>query len=230
LEAATCGTWSGAGAGTTLANGLVRRSFGLEKKLAAAAFQSFRGMMINELTLNLNSRQIITGALAVMGVTGLAGAATIDTAGGVDAPGTGRILAASTNVANINEGGAPIATGVKSLRLNINNNLRFNDAIGNLYPDAIGMGECVISGTVVVYFKDNALLTKFQNHTASALTFDMIYDNAGTPTGYHVNLPKVQYSDGNADVSGKNSDLMQTLNFQAIADPGAFLMQISRLP
>lgn len=350
LEAFMFAAWSGAGAGTFLRNGVTRFSYLFERKAAAAAFHQFYGMMANELTLNITSRQIITGtagfigylgghsqgsldatkatgyltfagnavagetvtigtrvytwattpttvanqvkvgASAAISLTNLIAAINLTAGAGslygslttindqvtafddvgdmmkitaiqagteahaivttetmtnaswgggvmsggvaatVTAPGTGKIFTASVNVAAVTEGGAALTSAIKSLKLNINNNLRGNDAVGKKGLDEVGLGECTITGEMQCYFRDNALFQKFFDHTNSSLVFDVTFNNAGVTTGYRFTLPAISFSDANPNVPGKNSDVMIPLNFQAVAAPGAYLMEILRIP
>jgi hypothetical protein len=228
LEAALFGVFD---EDDVLTNGLAERSFLLEKRLASETFQQFRGMMVNELTLTIAARQIITGSLAFMGIQGEVTAASLDAGGvaGIEAAGTGRIFTASANVANITEGGVALATGVRSIRLNVNNNLRADEVVGKLGADDIGVGECTLTGTVEVFFKDRALLEHFHNHEETSLGFRVAYLQGADPIGYDFTLPRVQFSEGNVPVGGKNAPLVQTLNFQAIANPGQHLIQIAKV-
>lgn len=70
LEAALMGVWADVGGVQTLRNGVTRYSYLLEKQITPTALVSFRGMMLDTLTLNLASRKIITGTAAFMGKTG----------------------------------------------------------------------------------------------------------------------------------------------------------------
>lgn len=71
-----------------LINGTLRKSFLLEKKLATAAYQSFPGCMVDQLSLTLQSKQIITGQLQFIGLQGVSAAASLNTSGGSYATGT----------------------------------------------------------------------------------------------------------------------------------------------
>lgn len=223
MESALFGTWANVGAVPTLINGVTPTSFILEKKLAAASFVSFLGCMVDQFSMNLTSRQIITGSLSFIGLQGVAAGATIDTSGIVAPAGTGPILSASANVGTLTVAGVA-QTSVKSLSFTVNNNLRGNDVISKKTIDEIGTGECGVTGKMEAYFRDDTLLAQFIAHTAVALVVEMSRVPAGAATGdtigYRFTFGKVRWTKGMPMVSGKNTDVMLPLEFDAEATDG----------
>lgn len=149
------------------------------------------------------------------------GAATLLTGAALDAATTGPILSASANVGSITEGGSALSS-IKNLSLTISSNLRGNDVIGQKTIDQVGVGSISVTGKVDAYFRSKALLDKFIDHTATAIVFEVSREASGAVSGdhigYRVTLPRVKYGKGTPMATGKDSDIMQPLEFEAEAD------------
>jgi len=108
------------------------------------------------------------------------------------------------------------------LSFTLNNNLRsqkgFSTATTN-YPDVdakgIGFGRREVTGNMNAYFDGLTLYNKFIN--GDAISFSFVLSD-GDGNGYCVTFPKVKFSQGNVQVQGNNSDVMQALQWQAIKD------------
>lgn len=223
LEAALASAFSG----TTLINGTTRPAFTIEKKFTLAAtssFMTFRDMCVDQMTLNLTAKQIVTGQFSFLGTTVTEGTATTDTSGTYTEPGTGLLLSASANVANVEADGDAI-TAVKSLTLTVANNLRTKDVIGKEEADDIGQGSFSVTGRLDAYFNDRTLLGKFIDHSGVEIKFDLTREAAdaqvGDLIGYRFTLPRVRFTKGNPTVPGQNQDIMLPLEFAAELSDGA---------
>lgn len=223
LEAALFGTFALVGAVPTLFNGVTRKSFTLEEKFTTTAFMSYTGNTIDQMTLTLNSRQIITGQFAFLGKKGASAGATIDTSGIVAEAGTGPILTASTHVANLLVGGAPMASA-KTLSLTVANNVRANDVIGSKYMEEQGVGSFAVTGKMDAYFRDATLLAAFLAHDTSAISFEVSREPVGAVsgdhTGYRFTLGRLRFTKGVPSITGKDTDVMLPIEFDCEAFPG----------
>jgi hypothetical protein len=145
---------------------------------------------------------------------------------------TGLILTSSVNVGNILEGGA-VVSGLKNLSLTVNNNLRGNDEIGRIDIGEVGLGVCAVSGKVDAYFRDRALLTKFIQHSASSLSFEVSRvapgQVAGDHIGYRFSIPKLRWTKGMPTTPGQNADIMLPLEFEAEVGDGGYTVQVEKL-
>lgn len=201
--------------GKVVRNGTTKMSFLLEKRfLDISKFQYFKGMRVGQMSMNVASKQVITGAFSFMGSEGIPSATTIGNASST-AKSSDQIINATTNIGTLLEGGSAIATGIKSIDFTVNNNLRALDGIGSRGPLDINQGSMMIEGTMQAYFEDLTLLNKFYNHTSSS--FSMRLTDAGGKVMI-VTFPKMYYSDGNPPASGINTDVLLPLKFQAIYD------------
>jgi len=192
-------------------NGKTRRSFFIEKNFTDMAKSvGYAGMMIDEFSLDITSRKLITGSMSFIGAKayqngGFTVATRTDT--------SGNVLSASNNVGAIKCGSG--TADVKSLKLKIKNNLRGQDAVASASNTGIGVGRCEVTGTLEVYFSSMALYDSIVAHETVSLI-------VGLTLGKYClafYLPAIKLLKGNPNVSGVNSDLMLPIEFQAKRDP-----------
>ena len=200
-----------------LANGTTQRSFSLERSNAdLTQFTVFRGMTPSTLSLSIKPGAVLTGSMEFMGKDG-ARAATTYMPGTTTASLTGAVYNGVSNIANILEGGAAITTtAITAFDLNVNNNLRGQQAIGTLGYVGIGNGVCAVTGSISMYFADGTYYDKFLAASASSLSLRV--QNGAGGEGYVLTLPNIKYTDGSYPTPGINQDIMVTLPFQALRD------------
>ena len=184
-------------ASSRISNGSTQRSYTLEKgMLDVGQFFSYRGMNVDKLSLSFSSGAIVTGTLDFMGKDSVR-SNTTTLPGTPIASAAYDVVNAVTGVGNVLENGAALAgTFIKSLKLNLGNKLRAQDAIGVLGSAAVVPGTIEVTGEMEVYLADGTMYDKFINNTASSVVWSM-KDNAGN--GYAITLPKVKYSDAKAE-------------------------------
>lgn len=199
-----------------LANGTTQRSFTIEKALEdVTQFFAYRGMNASKLSLSFQSGAIVTGSLDFMGKDSLRDTTTT-LPGTPIASETYDVVNAVSGVGNILENGSPLSgTFIKSLKFDLDNKLRGQDAIGVLGNAAIAPGTLEVKGEMEVYLSDGALYDKFVNNTASSIIWSM-KDGAGN--GYALTLPKVKYSDAKVQAGGLDQDVMLSMPFTALMD------------
>lgn len=204
-------------AGKTIVNGVTPSSFLVEKKLKTGSFMSYGGVMLDTMTLNLNSRQIITGSITTIGKDATPSTTTLENGAGdpAEAP-TEPVMSASVHVGTVEENGVALADALKTLTLVVANNLRGNDAISFKSIFEVGIGECSVSGTMNAYFATHALLQRFIDHDTTSVRFVMT-DTAGNSLVF--TMPAVKLGGGNISIEGKNTDIMLPLEWQAIREP-----------
>lgn len=152
--------------------------------------------------------------------------------GTYEAAGTGLILSASVNVGALEIDGSPTAS-LRSLTINVANNLRANDVIGQKEMEEVGMGEFGVSGSLTAYFRNRTLLDNFVDHEYVSLSFELTR-NPESPTdgdlvGYRFTLPKVIFTKGSVDIPGKNTDITLPLDYMAHVGVDGYTMKIEKL-
>lgn len=199
-----------------LANGTTQRSFTIEKgMLDVDQYFAYRGMNASKLSLSFASGAIVTGVLEFMGKDSVRADATT-LPGAPIASATFDIMNAVSGVGNVLENGTPLSgTFIKSLKLNLDNKLRAQDAIGVLGAAGVAPGTIEVTGEMEVYLADGTMYDKFINNTASSVIWSM-KDGAGN--GYALTLPKVKYSDAKVQAGGLDQDVMLSMPFTGLMD------------
>lgn len=152
------------------------------------------------------------------------GTATV--AGSTTAASSNDSMTASLNVGNIVEGGTALATAIKSISLDLNNNTRALMGVGSAAAIGINLGSLALTGRVEAYFEDQTLLTKVINHTSSALEFRLT-DTAGNVMVF--TLSQLRWS-GHPQNPGIDQDVMLPLDFSCEREPtNNLMMQVDSL-
>lgn len=199
---------------STLTNGVVEKSFTLEKNMSdATQFFAFAGCRMGTLSLAIASRQKVTGTFGVMGKSGVLAAVTAGSGAYTAAP-TNEILNASANVGKLLEGGALLGAGifVQTLEVTYDANLRVVDGVGQADAVAIGLGRFVCTGTVTALFEDEVLFDKYLNSTDSSLAV-VLTDPAGN--SMVVSFPAITYTNGDVIGSGNDNEVVASLEWEA---------------
>lgn len=207
---------------STVANGAsLARSFTLEYAMTDInQFLPFRGMRANSMDLSLDVGSIITGSFGFLGQghDGMVGATTLP--GSPVASQSLEVMNSVADVGAIYENGSSVLGGsssfIKSVKLNIANNMRAQKAIGIFGNAGIGLGELAITGSMDIYVENASYYNKWLAGTTTSLALGMA-DAAGN--GYLVEMDKVQFKDGGLNLGGRNDDTMLSLPFQAFYSP-----------
>lgn len=112
--------------------------------------------------------------------------------------------------------GAPLAgTFVSALNFTYDNTLREQNALCSLSAIGIGSGTIQATGNMEVYFADGDLFDKFINNEEIEITFSTL-DNDGN--GYIFTIPKANLGTVGTSASGKDQDMMLSIDFTALRD------------
>ena len=196
--------------GDDVNNGTTQRSFTFERQqtdLTSPSYEYFTGQQVDKLSLDLKAAAVVTGSIAVVGMSGSASTTRFAGATDVTAP-TYSVLNAASNVGRLAMDGTLISgpSYLMDLAVNLNNNLAGQPAINNISPIGVRNGECNVSGNLTAYFNDLTLLNKVLLDSDTALMF-----RAGRSDGNResilVDIPAAKIS-GTAPVSAKNTDRM----------------------
>lgn len=225
FEGALFGTW----ATDVLKNGTDQKSYTFEETVnlggSSRSLSRFSGGMVSMVSLAIAARAAITGSATIMAQketldTAIVTGATYTTAG------TTPVSTSSANVAALTVSGVTLPPKVRSLNIEINNNLRTRPLVGSLYTDSFGYGRCEVTGTLEAYFETNELYQRVLDHGNGALSFTV--GNA-TNQKYTFSLPKIIFGNGERRPGGNNDDVMVSIPFRAVYDAGiAATLQITR--
>lgn len=209
LEAVAQGTWSS----NILKNASTPKSFTVEETLemgATDSFSRFTGVMANSISLSIASRAKVSGSLNIMGKQESLATAIISGAT-YTAPNTEPIWTASAHVADLTIAGE--TPKVRSLSIEMTNNLRTRPVVGSKFSEEFGSGRFEVTGTIEAYFESNALYQSVLDHGSGELEFTI-----GTTTlkKYTILLPKIIFGNGERRAGGNDDDVMVSIPFRAV--------------
>lgn len=179
------------------------------------SYEYLTGQTIDKMTIDVSAGAIATYSRSYIGSS--ASVSTSRVAGATDtAAPTNFVLNASSNVGRIGFDGATI-TGpsyVMSAKIEINNNLRRQMAIGSIGAVGTGNGEFTCTLGLNTYFGDKSILDKIMNNTLTS--FDIrLGRQDGNKENYVFDFPSIKLASGSPAVSGKNQDVMINANATA---------------
>lgn len=211
LAAALFSQWSG----DSIVNGVTATSFTAERKTplgSGDSYDRFLGLVPNTFSLSITAKQIITGSVAFIGRGMEVGSTALADATYTPAN-QARIMTAATSVGSLAIGGLSPAPRIRSLTLELNNNLRAQDEIGNIFNAGVAPGNFMVSGSLEAYFSSGALAQAYLDHDDISLQFTL-GDEAGSR--YLINVPRVKLTgDLGKNASGADADVMLNLNWTA---------------
>lgn len=195
-------------------NGVNAYSYALEQGFNdISVYQLFLGQRVSQMGLEVKASSKVTGNFQFMGAAVQVGDVAF-TAAVTPATSTS-VINATSNIGKITSGGVDLQGNVQGVSLQLNNNLRNQMAVGSKYPVGIGYGRQQVSGTLTVYFQDKALYEKFLQHEYISIGFGF-QDAAGN--ALFIELPKVSLSKNAPAPTGIDQDVMQAVDFVAVAD------------
>ncbi len=214
--------------GDLLRNGTTKKGVTIEKgflDLAVPEYLAYRGMVVAQMSLQVGAKEVVTGSFSFMG---LAHGASTSELGSPEAAGAAGVMTASANVGRIAEGGAALGTPnfVRSVSIDLQNNLREIDAIGTLGLVDVGVGKLGLTGKMSTYFGSSALYQKYLGGTETSLVLRLQKDGQAIV----ITLPRVKFEKGSVVAQGENQDVMAELDFRALRDPATgATIQIDRV-
>lgn len=185
----------------------------------------FLEMGVNTMVQTLAPQAIAVGTVGFFGTTALAASQTdilnLYTGGDparVDAPAFD-VYNTSSNVARLARGGNRVGAGgvncVVNASVNINNNMRRQNAVGVFGACGIGLGEFSVTGDLETYFDDLSLYNDVLAGNETSLDITMRGNDGRTLL---TALPRIKFTGGAPQVPGKNADVLLPLAYQALLD------------
>lgn len=204
----------------TLRNGKVRHSYTIERRLENSAgspfYQIYRGMMVDGMELNFESKAIVTGSLTFLGKKGEdGGSISLDADQAYTAAHEGDVVNATSHIGSFLIDRETTSERFKTLTLTIANNLRGKDAMGEAGNFDVGIGSFGLSGSINAYFQDRRFHQRFIAHDDMAISF-RVTDPDGNVMCF--TIPRIKLSSGSPEIGGKDTDVMIASEFTAIRD------------
>ena len=208
---------------------LSARQFSVERSFndhSPISRELFLQMGVNTLSMDLAPQSIATGTIGFFGTQARARNDSLITelySGGLPtyaAAPAFDVYNTSSNIARLARGGNKVGVGGVNCVLNasveINNNMRRQNAVGVFGACGIGLGEFGVSGSLETYFDDLSLYQDVLNGNSTSLDFVM-RGNDGRTLLTHV--PRIKFTQGAPQVPGKNADVVLPLAYQGLLDP-----------
>lgn len=208
------------GAGTVIKNGVTPHYFTVEKNTPVNGtnyYTQYTDVQIDEITVTIPTQEKVT-----ISATTLGSAAVVVSSSPL---GSGYTAVTSTPVYNSNYHVKSITINgvttykVQSLNWTYKNNLAEQAAVGDVIAGGVSSGEFQVTGSIAIFFKDNALLSAFLADTAFSMSV-VLDDKTGVVNGNELtfNFPHCKFATISTPISGNNNALVQTCTFQAIYD------------
>lgn len=180
-----------------------------------------RGLCADRATLDISSEAAVTGTVNFMGMSSAQG--TSANGASYAAVSTGLVHTANAGVGKIAINGVDVAAPawLRSLRLELSNNLRQRTGVGTVGAVSIGTGEIRLTGTAEVYFGDNTLYASLMAGTQvsiNARTQVLLPNQTVQYHGTVHTLPRLTFNGGSPNAGGKNQDVMLPLSFETSID------------
>lgn len=220
IAAALCTSWPApdVNGDSTIKNGVETHSFTLQKHfqdLAIPSFQMFTGCRVGGMSLDFQTGSILTGSFSFMGCS--ASVATAQIAGATfTSPGDGNVpFNAVSNLVGLEKDDIALTTNIRSMTLELNNNLRGQEAIGTMGYVGIALGRLEITGGIEMYFEN---LSEYQTFLDNAdFKLEFVLQDADS-NSYKFTLPRIKYEEGTILSGGSDQDLMVSGTWRALYD------------
>lgn len=146
----------------------------------------------------------VIGVTVTNGGNGYESAPTVSFTGGA---GTGAAATAAL--------AGPMAAKIRSMSMELTNNLRGQEAVGVLGYIGIALGRLEITGNIELYFENGDEYQSFLDNDEFKFSF-VVQDSAGN--SYKFIFPRVKYEEGTILSGGLDQDLMVNGRWRAIYD------------
>lgn len=207
--------------GSIIRNGTTLSSYTIQEDYLDALTPTrfvHSGMRVGSMSLAAAVGSDLSGAFTFMGLTTTS---TATLTGTTTAPLTTDVLNSVSNIGDIVIDNATTGVSFQSINIDVNSNLRGQDAIGTLGHVGVALGTFSISGSINLYFADAAEFDKFRANTSFSLSFRS-EDAAGN--AYIFTIPNAQYSSMDVNSTGLDTDIVSAANFTASIDPATNCM------
>jgi Phage tail tube protein len=176
-------------------------------------YDLYTGCRVNNLKLDLQSNEIVTGSVDYLCKQGVLSAATGGTGTNISAS-EFLSLNAVGNLA-IYEDHATATDTLASMSFELQNNLRLQPQLTSDTPAGIGSGKCRVTGTIEKYFENVTKYNAFIAGTAMDVSWTLTDDDSNI---YILTFPRIKYTGNERPISGSDSDVKESCPFQALRD------------
>lgn len=197
-----------------LINGTTASSYSIQKQFDDLTNQivDFAGMRVSTFELSVAAGERITGTIGFLGkdMSIVTSAISNPTAAN-----TKDIMSSGPNVNSVLINEVDVGS-ISNLSMNIDNNLRALQSVGEIGATNVNAGTCSVTGNLATYLKNLTEVERFIDGDAMSLSFDL-----NDETNYYtIFMPKCKYSAMSVPIAGANQDVIAEGEFQALAYTG----------
>ena len=186
-----------------------------EKAGISNQYFNFNGCMCTSFSLSLSAGSILTGAFGFLGKTGTLAQTSTESSTATVVTST-KIVNTANNIAELQENGVvQLGCIINSIDINLNNNLRVKKALASGVGCAIGVGRCLVTGSISAYFIDNSLYDKYISGAETSLSFRVADADNNV---YILDIPRLKFNDNKINIGGQDQSVMQNIEFTALVD------------
>lgn len=202
--------------GSSIVNGVTKNSFNIERTYTdlSNAFALYLGCMVNQLSLSVGLKAIVTGSMDI--ISKIESSETASGGSGYESANDNKILNSIDDVVGVYEN--EISVNILDFSMTLNNQLRERKKIGTLGTFDIGLGQLQLGGSFTAYYESSTLYDKYLNFdtTSLAKVFD---DNSGDGNAYVIDIPSVKITDGQRHAgAGLGDDFKVPCTWEAFKD------------
>jgi hypothetical protein len=203
-------------------NGNTATSFTLEKYYEdIGVYEYLDGCQIDGLSVTVPANGISTATMRFMGLSH--SSTTSERGGLISLPNEPPHPMSGAENVFVLQNYAEISGVVTEASLDITNNTRYRNVVGVEGAASLGHGEFSVTGSLTIFFEDEVDLARVLSNTEFSLAFAFTDEAANM---FAFELPRCKYSGGVPEVSGKNEDVMITLEFQAMKGADDYTMKL----
>lgn len=198
--------------GARMKNGTTQKSMSVEiGYVNTGLYEVFPGCVVDAMEFSVATEQMITGSYSIMGKAG-SGSSTSPISGATyNNASTTTVMESVDHIPNFRVGGVNYAA--RSISVNIANGGEPQKAIGTLGVTAVRSGTFTVKGQIACYFSSITEYNKMIAATTSSFLM-VTQDTAGNAYTWY--MPTVKYGGVSVPVSGQDTDVIMTLDYQAI--------------
>lgn len=198
--------------GAKMKNGTTQKSMSVEiGYVNTGLYEVFSGCVVDAMDFSVATEQMITGSYTIIGKAG-SGVSTSPISGATyAAASTTTVMESVDHIPNFRVGGVNYAA--RSISVNLANGGEPQKAIGTLGVTAVRSGTFTVKGQIACYFSSITEYNKMIAATASSFLM-VTQDTAGNAYSWY--MPTVKYGGVSVPVSGQDTDVIMTLDYQAI--------------
>lgn len=183
----------------------------------------FKGMVVNQFTLNVAKRAKITGSMSLMGLD----VSNVAPVGATFLPATvTQSLNTSSHVTAISLNGVPMTSCIDSMSIQITNNYRPKDCVGKFFHSDFSLGSFSVSGNMELYFDTTEQFDAYKNGTTFSLGMTIVDDANNT---YELELLRCKFESLTTNATGENTDVMASGSYRCSGVAGV-TARLTKIP